>query len=293
MFSVLVSIMKNNNDSNNNETRRRMVDIESKNRISSKSIGELGNQPKLLKHFLESSTDNTFSELLFRLTHEVYNEDKATLLWKEINFHRATLQESLHRDVGMLVAALDYLSNITGHILNPKIIDDLRLEAAADIATRDSLTGLYLRGIFDFSLPRMIQEHYRHGRPLSFFLLDIDDFKKVNDRHGHQAGDEILRQLGKLILNDLRKTDFPARYGGEEIAVILPETSIEKAIEKAASLCRNVFLNFSKTSHALTVSIGVSCIREPDIVTATNLIRQADKALYRAKNTGKNKVSSI
>jgi diguanylate cyclase (GGDEF)-like protein len=276
------------------DTTRRLVDIESKNRITSRSIGEMGDRPELLKQYLESSIANTFSELLFRLTHEIYTEEKATELWRGILAHRNILKEQLARDVGMLVAALDYLTNISGDIVNPKIIDDLQLEAAAGVATRDSLTGLYVRGVFDYSLDHMVQEHHRHNRALSLLLLDIDDFKKVNDMYGHQAGDDVLRVIGKTILDNLRKTDFPARYGGEEIAVILPQTSLLQAIEKATTLCDAVRHCSVQGCPSITVSIGVACILEPELLTDANqLVRQADKALYIAKCNGKNKVASV
>lgn len=276
------------------ETTRRLVDIESKDRITSKSIEELADKPELLKQYLESSIANTFSELLYRLTHEIYTEGKAVALWEGILSHRVSLKEQLARDVGMLVAALDYLANISGDILNPKIIDDLQLEAVATIATRDSLTDLYQRSVFDFVLDRMVQEHRRHYRALSLLLLDIDDFKKVNDQYGHQAGDEVLRRIGKAVLDSFRNTDFPARYGGEELAVILPETPLSQAVEKACKLCEDVYHCFEQAPPSVTVSIGVACIAESDLITTANeLIYKADMALYKAKCDGKNKVSSI
>lgn len=276
------------------EATRRLFDIESKNRLTSKSIGEMGDKPELLKQYLESSIANTFSELLYRLTHEIYTEKKATSLWEGILAHRIFLKEQLARDVGMLVAALDYLSNISGDILYPKIIDDLQLETVANIATRDSLTDLYQRSVFDFFLDRMVQEHRRHNRALSLLLIDIDDFKKVNDQHGHQAGDEVLRRIGKAILDSLRKTDFPARYGGEEFAVILPETPLIQAIEKANKLCEDVYHRFERAGPSITVSIGVACIEESDLITTANeLVQKADMALYKAKCNGKNRTASV
>jgi diguanylate cyclase (GGDEF)-like protein len=192
--------------------------------------------------------------------------------------------------VGLLVAALDYLANISGDISSPKIIDDLRMEEAAAMATRDSLTGLYLRGVFEFTLERMVQEHRRYDKPLSLLLLDVDEFKQVNDHFGHQTGDEVLRKIGKMILNGIRKANFAARYGGEEIAVILPETSIDQATVMADRLREDVRHCFGENGPTITVSIGVSYIHEPDVTTAVELVRQADKALYEAKRTGKDNV---
>ena len=224
------------------------------------------------------------------MTHEIYIEEKAATLWNQIVAHRASLGKRLGRDVGVLVAALDYLSNISGDMKSPKIIDDVRLEEAADMATRDSLTGLYIRGVFDFSLERMVREHRRYEKALSVLLLDIDDFKQVNDHWGHVIGDQVLRRIGKVVLNSIRKADFPARYGGEEIAIIFPETSIEQATVMAYRLHKDVSRCFAKSDPTITVSIGLSCIRDPDVTTASELVRQTDKALYKAKSSGKNKV---
>jgi hypothetical protein len=147
-------------------TTRRLVDIESTDRLTSELIDKLSNKPALLKSYLDASIGNTFSELMFRLTHEIYTENKASDLWHKIVTHRENLKKQLNRDMGMLVAALDYLSNISGDISSPKIMGDLRIEEAAEMATRDSLTGLYLRGVFDFMLEQMVSEHCRYNKNL-------------------------------------------------------------------------------------------------------------------------------
>jgi len=275
------------------EAARCLVDIESKARRSSKSIGELSDHPDLLKQYLESSLSNTFSELLFRLTYEIYTEEKAIELWEGIISHRKLLKSQLLRDVGLLVATLDYLSNYTGDISNPKIIDDLQLEAVADIATRDSLTGLYSRSVFEFSLDHMVQNHRIKGSILSLLLMDIDDLKKVNDIKGHQAGDDTLSQVGQIILHSIRKTDFPVRFGGDEFAIIMPDTTLDQAVSKAEKLCKAIYQRFVYCKPSITVSIGAASILKLDVLTtAIDLVRQADKALYKAKATGKNKIVS-
>jgi diguanylate cyclase (GGDEF)-like protein len=272
------------------ETTKKLLDIESRDRLTSKSINALSNNPELLKEYLESSLTHTFSELLFRLTYEIYTEDKASKLWDQIVAHKTNLEKMFERDVGILVAALDYLTNVTGDLSSPKIMDDLRIEEAANIATRDSLTGLYTRAVFDFSLSRIIAEHARYDRNLSLLLADIDGFKQVNDRYGHQAGDDVLRRMGKLFIDGVREADFPARYGGEEISVILPETPINQAAALAERIRKKVYHHFSEKSPLITVSIGVSCIHKPDIITAMQLVHSADKALFTAKRAGKNAV---
>jgi diguanylate cyclase (GGDEF)-like protein len=273
------------------ETTKKLVDIESHDRLTSKSIDTLSNNPELLKEYLESSLTHTFSELLFRLTYETYPEDRASKLWDQILVHKTKIEKKIKRDVGILVAALDYLTNITGDLLSPKIIGDLRIEEAANMATRDPLTGLYTRGVFDFSLSRLIAEHARYERHLSLLLADIDDFKQVNDHYGHQEGDDVLRRMGKLFLDGIREADLPARYGGEEISVILPETPINKAVALAERIRKKVGRNFTEKPPLLTISIGVSCINKPRITTARQLVHSADMALYNAKRTGKNSVA--
>ena len=281
----------NTDDSFSGEkTTRRLVDIESTDRLTSDSIDKLSNKPALLKRYLDASIGNTFSELMFRLTHEIYTEKKASHLWHKIVTHRESLKKQLNRDVGVLVAALDYLSNISEDISSPKIMGDLRIEEAAEMATRDSLTGLYLRGVFDFMLEQMVSEHRRYSKSLSLLMLDIDDFKQLNDVHGHQAGDEVLREMGKILMQTIRDADFPARYGGEEIVIIFPETAIDPAAVMAERLRVEVHRYFSDCGPSITVSIGVSCIREPDVTTASELVRQADKAMYKVKRSGKNRV---
>lgn len=102
-----------------------------------------------------------------------------------------------------MVASLDYLTNISGDLISPKIIDDRHIEEAALMATRDHLTGLYLRGVFDFSIERLNTEHKRYGKNLSLIMLDVDNFKKVNDNFGHQSGDTVLKGLGQIVLQTI------------------------------------------------------------------------------------------
>jgi len=204
--------------------------------------------------------------------------------------HREEVKNKLGRDLGLLVSTLDYLTNISCDIKSPKIIDDLRIEEAALMATRDYLTGLYLRSVFDFSIVQLFKEHKRYGKVLSVIMLDIDNFKNVNDNFGHITGDKVIKKMGKVILKTIRDADFPARYGGEEIGIILPETPEKKAIVLAERLRKNVNENFSNEP-IITVSIGVAS----NIAAARNgieMIRFADKALYAAKLKGKNRVGA-
>lgn len=277
-----------NKDKSKKATSKKLLKIESKKRLSSDLIESLSEKPKLLKEYLDLSISNTFSELIFRLTYEVYPEDKAKMLWGKIISHKEKIELKLGRNVGLLVAALDYLTNISGDLTSPKIIEDHRIEEVALMATRDHLTGLYLRSVFDFSIERLYREHKRYGKMLSLLMIDVDDFKMVNDDFGHQAGDTVLEDLGKIVLDTIRDADLAARYGGEEISIILPETPKETAIIIAERLRNNVQKYF-RSEPTITISIGVSTNID-SIISGIEMIRYADKALYAAKSKGKNRV---
>ena len=131
----------------------------------------------------------------------------------------------------------------------------------------------------------------RSGKPLCISLLDIDNFKRLNDAHGHQTGDQALQHLVRVTRRTMRPTDVLARYGGEEFLLLLPDTSQEEAIEVMVRLQRNLTKAFflHEDEHVLiTFSAGVALLREGEAQTA--VIERADKALYEAKRTGKNRV---
>jgi diguanylate cyclase (GGDEF)-like protein len=160
-------------------------------------------------------------------------------------------------------------------------------------AITDSLTGLFNRRCFEDILSRELQRAERHNREFSLALVDVDDFKQFNDRYGHQAGDEALAALGEAIRKSIRSTDLAARYGGDEIVIILPETRLEKAYNLFAKrVKREIEKEFRRVSlgrFILTVTIGISSYPE-DGMNARDLVLAADKALLAAK---KNKPSRM
>jgi len=161
----------------------------------------------------------------------------------------------------------------------------------AELAIRDSLTGLYNRREFERLLNDEIHRFRRHGHPVSLLILDLDHFKQINDRYGHQVGDEALRTVAGLITNESRTGDVIARYGGEELAVILPETGAENAAALAERTCQAIaefpIMISPKEAIPITVSIGTATVPD-DAHTARDLVTAADLAMYEAKRNGRN-----
>ncbi len=167
-------------------------------------------------------------------------------------------------------------------------------EKLEELAITDGLTGLYNRRHFD---TRIWDEFKRavtyYDLPMSLLLIDLDHFKKVNDTHGHQAGDAFLKAVSALLLRSIRQVDFAARYGGEELALILPQTNGEQARELADRLrekIANMVVEWSGGTVSCTVSIGVADPKALNLPSCEDLIQAADKALYEAKHQGRNRV---
>jgi len=166
-------------------------------------------------------------------------------------------------------------------------------EELARLATRDGLTGLYNRRRFDERLQECFHTLRRSARPYALLVIDIDFFKRVNDTHGHPAGDAVLQRLAQLLGEQVRATDFVARYGGEEFVALLPETgTVADAALVAEKIRAAVAEAVFPAVGQITVSIGVSVSDVAD-ADASALTRRADAALYQAKAAGRDRVASV
>ncbi len=176
-----------------------------------------------------------------------------------------------------------------------KQIEGLRkeLKEAEERASIDFLTKLANRASFDRALSDMVRDFRERNYPFSLLMIDIDDFKKVNDTYGHQAGDKVLKEIAREIRSTLRARDVVARYGGEEFAVLLPGTTFGQAIRIAERLRKNIekmSVIHNDEAIPVTVSIGVATARKG--IDETSIVEIADKALYLAKRSGKNQVKT-
>ena len=163
------------------------------------------------------------------------------------------------------------------------------LEEIQHLAATDGLTGIANRGTFQTVLAKELARSRRTGESVGLALLDLDHFKRLNDTHGHQAGDEVLRRVGGILDEFSRGFDTPARYGGEEFAIVLPHTTPEEGMQVAERL-RQAIVS-ADIEPSVTVSIGVACF--PDHAADDDeLVRVADEALYASKGTGRNRVTN-
>ena len=198
----------------------------------------------------------------------------------EVLYNASTYPNEKGEVAGMAVKAKD-------------ISDRKRAEQAEELASRDSLTGLYNHRTFYSLLEEEIARTQRYKRPVSLLMLDIDYFKRVNDIHGHQVGDAILKGLSDLLLKQARTIDRVCRYGGEEFIVILPETEAIAAMNIAERLRtaveRQPFNISSEKTVAITVSIGVATYPQ-QVNSLRELVKASDVALYAAKGSGRNRV---
>lgn len=182
-------------------------------------------------------------------------------------------------------ARMHFLESIGG-MLGVALSNSILYEETRRLALHDHLTGLPNKRLLTMELERNFALSKRYGRPLSCLMLDIDYFKRYNDAHGHVAGDELLRTIARVIRATLRETDFAARYGGEEFCILLPETWLESAVTVALKIRDAV-----KADTAVTASLGAASFADA-MAGPQDLLQAADRALYRAKGRGRDRVET-
>lgn len=161
-------------------------------------------------------------------------------------------------------------------------------EELKKLATTDNLTKLSNRAKFYEVIDREVERFKRHGQPLSMLLFDIDDFKTINDTHGHNVGDEALKSLTRLVAAQLREIDYFVRWGGDEFIIVAPDTGIDKAAALAERARKVVEAHTFQTAGRFTLTFSVTQFKAGD--TVDSFLKRADRGLYRAKEAGKNRV---
>jgi diguanylate cyclase (GGDEF)-like protein len=242
----------------------------------------------LLSDLKKARGDLFYSDLLHAVTHQFFPASVAENLWNQILRHKYDMSYTLKRNIRIAVASLDFLSNLTGELRSPTVIDEQRIAGIIDHSLRDGLTRLFNHTACFHKIKIELSRFERYGTLVSLMMIDIDDFKKINDTYGHIEGDGVLSILGRVIVHEIRDTDICCRYGGEEFTVIMPSTGIRDAAALAERLREKVEQSMP-LGKRVTVSIGVtSC--DTAISSAQMLVNRADAALYLAKRNGKNRV---
>ena len=212
----------------------------------------------------------------------------------EVNEYDSILTDTLIVE-NKIAKIIDEIKNNDVKTMKEKIFDlkhtiNKSKEKLNFLANVDTLTKLYNRKYFNDNLLKEVERAKRYKSKLCLLMIDVDYFKKFNDKYGHQKGDEVLITIASIIKNNIRVTDIAARYGGEEIVVVLPETNIENAAMVAEKI-RTMVENDSQilTKVKVTVSIGAASLDKSDF-DIEKIISNADSALYKAKENGRNKI---
>jgi diguanylate cyclase (GGDEF)-like protein len=243
---------------------------------------------ELLADTLESLDLSARGQFLQRyiraITHLDLRESQCIQLWDEMLLRRRELSENLGRQVALKTALMDVLAS-AGLFRVPIVIEYDDLKILQLNAVTDPLTGLYNRRLFSETFEKELNRSRRYGSPLGLVVLDLHRFKEVNDKHGHPRGDEVLRAAAATLKKALRTSDSAFRIGGDEFALLLPQTDAEQAL----ALSRRVETVFAEMLQPLQLSIGVSMDHgvatfPQDGEQADQLIRVADERLYRLKH---------
>lgn len=227
-----------------------------------------------------------YSEALYCLSRLELPPEEARESLLAIVAHQHDLCAVLDRTVSLITATCDYFMHVRPMVREPILVEVRLLLQKEEGAYRDELTGLFNRRSFNQEVPREMERFRRFGHAFSLLMLDLDHFKDFNDAHGHSAGDQALRDVAGTLLDSARLYDRVVRYGGEEFAIVLPQTNSEEARAVAErireTLARHRVTYLGQDLGPVTVSIGLAVFPK-DALDMAGLVQSADQALYCAK----------
>ncbi len=234
--------------------------------------------------------NDPFSRLLNAFVYIKFSEGEALKHWEGIINRYSWLAEKIDEEIGIHTVIYDYFLNQTDVLENPLLVDNNLFSLIRKYAVIDSLSGIFNRNYFDLVLKKELKRAIRYNKVFSLLMLDIDDFKKVNDTKGHVFGDLVIKNLARLLKDVCREEDVICRYGGEEFIYFLPETPCIGALNFGERIRKIIKCDEFFKENDITLSGGVSQYPH-DANTILALVHCADEALYKAKAEGKDKIA--
>ena len=241
----------------------------------------------------ETNGDDAYRAVIQILTDCDLDAVDAKQNWFEILEHRENISRALDRKVSLMTAITDYLGSYKELFKDHKIVEINSYERAIKESTHDHLTGLFNKAYFQSTLAQHLSLAKRNNTDLSVLFLDIDNFKEINDRFGHNSGDAVIKIVACMIGEKLRTSDILARFGGDEFVVLMPNTYKINALVLSERLRKTIGqkpIKVKDTDVKITISGGVAGF-PVDAQQGEDLLNMADSALYRAKGAGKNSIS--
>lgn len=245
----------------------------------------------IVENLYNSRKEHFYCDILYAITYKSFSPIQAKSIWESVLLHRKELQTKLNRDVGLSVAAHDYLENIHKSLSYCTIIEEQKLNHLTNVATKDGLTGLFDQSSFKRKLNEYLDDKLQNESKLALIMFDLDNFKQVNDNFGHPEGDRVLKEVATILQLCARREDLAARYGGEEFTLILPQTNYENATQVGERIRQRIEDFFKEREYNVTVSMGLYHLSEKSYMPSLELIENADQLMYKSKTTGKNKLT--
>jgi len=234
--------------------------------------------------------DRFFSKLLALFIHAHFDEEEAKSYWPGIIANMQEMTEALHRPCAPSLAVLDYFTRVCQYLHSPILVESKFFRQTEKLVMTDHLTKLFNRRYFDISLSKEMRRAVRYTKTLSVVMIDLDNFKKINDTYGHMFGDLVLENFAGVLQRITRQEDIACRYGGEEFVILLPEVNASGGLcllRRIRETLREIPLFAEKQ---ITFSAGVACYPQHLIEqNPQSIVLAADHALYQAKQTGKDK----
>jgi len=230
----------------------------------------------------------SYKKLLNNYVHCDFSEEEAKEHWKNISKKAKEFSKLMKRDVNISTVITDYFTTTSPLFTEPLIVEENVFRNTEKMALVDCLTNLFNRRYMELALHKELMRSKRYASPFSVFMMDIDNFKHINDTKGHVFGDTVLQKLSQEVKKNIREEDIACRYGGEEFFIILPQTDTKGANEFAERLRKNITKKDFFQKHCITYSSGIVSFdtEKPDDITA--ILQKVDTALYKAKFRGKN-----